>query len=465
MNKHYELVIIGAGAAGLSAAITASKHGLKVALLDEQNKVGGQIYRGIESISKERGAQLGDDYLHGKTLAEGFHLSGADYFPNTQVWSLNKQREIGIIKANKTQTITANQVIIATGAMERPVPFLGWNLTGVMNAGAGQVLFKSAGVVPEIPVVLAGSGPLLILLAAQYIRAGVTVKALLDMSTTENHLSALSKLPRALLKANYLIKGMQLQQELKQANVPMLEGVSDLKAFGDDDKLERVEFRHKGTLKTLDTQLLLTHFGVIPQVWLTQAAGCEHQWDARQKCWRPKQDQWGRTSLDGLLIAGDGGGIEGAKAAEYAGEITALQVVCLLGGIDQQQRNQLAKQAKKAKKSEHHIRPFLENWFAVSEDLLTRVEDETVICRCEEVSAGEIRAAIHQEHDDSNQVKFITRCGMGACQGRQCANAVAHIVAAETGKSVNISGLYRGRPPITPITIGQLASLPTEKRQ
>ncbi|MCK5897919.1 MAG: FAD-dependent oxidoreductase, partial [Methylococcales bacterium] len=207
MNKHYELVIIGAGAAGLSAAITASKHGLKVALLDEQNKVGGQIYRGIESISKERGAQLGDDYLHGKTLAEGFHLSGADYFPNTQVWSLNKQREIGIIKANKTQTITANQVIIATGAMERPVPFLGWNLTGVMNAGAGQVLFKSAGVVPEIPVVLAGSGPLLILLAAQYIRAGVTVKALLDMSTTENHLSALSKLPRALLKANYLIKG------------------------------------------------------------------------------------------------------------------------------------------------------------------------------------------------------------------------------------------------------------------
>ncbi|MCK4492685.1 MAG: FAD-dependent oxidoreductase [Methylococcales bacterium] len=462
MNKHYELVIIGAGAAGLSAAITASKHGLKIALLDEQNTVGGQIYRGVETVSEVRAVQLGEDYRYGKTLAEAFHLSGVDYFPNTQVWSLNKQREIGLIKANETQTLTADHVIIATGAMERPVPFLGWHLTGVMNAGAGQVLFKSAGVVPETPVVLAGSGPLLILLAAQYIRAGVTVKALLDMSTTENHISALSKLPRALLKAHYLIKGMHLQQELKQANVPILERVSELKAFGSDDKLATVEFMHKGMLKTLDTQLLLTHFGVIPHVWLTQAVGCEHLWNDSQQCWRPTHDQWGQTSLEGFLIAGDGGGINGAKAAEYAGEMTALQVVCLLGGIDQQQRNQFAKQAKKAKKSERHIRPFLERWFAVSEVLLSRVEDETLICRCEEVSAGEIREAIHQGHDDSNQVKFITRCGMGACQGRQCANAVAHIVASETGKSVKESGLYRGRPPVTPITIGQLAALAVE---
>ena len=463
MNKHYELIIIGAGAAGLSAAVTASKYGVNVAVFDEQNKVGGQIYRGIESVPKERGKQLGDDYLHGKTLAEAFKVSGADYFPNTQVYSLNKQRQIGIISANKAQTLTAHQVIISTGAMERPLPFLGWTLTGVMNAGAGQVLFKSAGIVPNKAVVLAGSGPLLILLAAQYVRAGVTVKALLDMSTTENHLSALPQLPRALLKANYLIKGVYLQQELKQANVPILEGVSELKAFGDADKLQRIEFMHKGKVTILETDLLLTHFGVIPQVWLTQAAGCEHQWDEHQQCWQPKHDDWGRTSLDGLLMAGDGGGIEGAKAAEYAGEITAIQAVYALGLIDKQQRQRLANQAKKAKKSEHHIRPFLERWFAVSEDLLRRVEDATIICRCEEVSAGEIREAIHQGHDDSNQVKFISRCGMGACQGRQCANAVSHIVAAETGKSVKESGLYRGRPPITPITIGQLASLHAEE--
>ena len=464
MNKHYDLVIIGAGAAGLSAAITADDYHLKVALIDEQATLGGQIYRGIESVPEKRGAQLGEDYLHGQSLAEAFRQTQVDYFPNTQVWSLNKHREISLIHNDKAKTLTAQQVILATGAMERPVPFLGWTLTGVMNAGAGQVLFKSSGVVPSEPVILAGSGPLLLLLGAQYARAGVTVKALLDMSTTANHIKSLTQFPKALLKMNYLIKGMTLQQELKKAGIPILEGVSSLKAFGEDDSLTSISFKHKGALKTFETTLLLTHFGVIPQVWLTQAAGCQHKWDDSQQCWRPKQDDWGRTNLDGILIAGDGAGINGAKFAEYAGEMTALQAVHALGVIDQQQRNKQAVRAKKAKKSERNIRPFLEAWFAISDDLLSDIPDRTLVCRCEEVSAGDIRRAIACEHDDSNQVKFITRCGMGPCQGRQCANAVAHIVASETGRSVASSGLYRGRPPVTPITIGQLAALHTEDK-
>ncbi len=464
MKKHYQLVIIGAGAAGLSAAITAAKQGLEIALIDEQAAVGGQIYRGIETSPKERGQQLGEDYLYGKKLAENFRLSTVDYFPNTQVWSLNKHREIAIIKNDKAQIITADQVIIATGAMERPVPFSDWTLPGVMNAGAGQVLFKSSGVVPDKELILAGSGPLLLLLASQYIRAGVKVNALLDMSTTANHINALSKLPRALLAAHYLLKGIKLQRELKQADVPVLTGVSELKAIG-KDKLSLISFKHKGKLKTLTTDLLLTHFGVIPHVWLTQAAGCEHFWDKSQQCWRPKQDSWGRTNLEGILIAGDGAGINGAKSAEYAGEISATQASYALGKIDKQQRNQQASIAKMAKKRERCIRPFLETWFAISADLLVIKDNDTLICRCEEIRAREIRAAIAVGHDDSNQVKFITRCGMGACQGRQCANAVAHIVAAETGKSLPESGLYRGRPPVTPISLGQLADLfPQEKK-
>jgi thioredoxin reductase len=376
MKKHYQLIIIGAGAAGLSAAIIAAKQGLHIAVIDEQAAVGGQIYRGIESSPQEWGQQLGEDYLYGKKLAETFRLSNVDYFPNTQVWSLNKQREIAIVKDDEAQIITAEQVIIATGAMERPVPFSGWTLTGVMNAGAGQVLFKSSGVVPDKELILAGSGPLLLLLASQYIRAGVKVKALLDMSTTVNHINALPKLPRALLTAHYLIKGMTLQEELKKAGVPLLEGVSELKAIG-EEKLNSISFKHKGKSKTLTTDILLTHFGVIPHVWLTQALGCAHFWDKSQQCWRPKQDSWGKTNLDGILIAGDGGGINGAKAAEYAGEIAATQVIYALGKIDKQQRNQQAKIAKSAKKRERCIRPFLEAWFASSADLLVTKDNET----------------------------------------------------------------------------------------
>ncbi len=458
MKKHYELAIFGGGAAGLAAAVTAAEQGIDVALFDEQPAIGGQIYRSIESVPKQRGQQLGKDYLHGEKLAEAFRKSKVDYFPNTQLWSLNQRREFSLVCDNRAETLTADQVIVANGAMERPVPFPGWTLPGVMNAGAGQILFKSAGVVPSDGVVLAGSGPLLLLLASQYIEAGVEVKALLDTTPQKNHLEALPEFPRALLAASYLFKGMLLQQDLKRAGVPLLHGVSDLQALG-EDRLQTVAFKHKGKMKTLDTDLLLTHFGVIPHIWLTQAAGCKHFWDEKQVCWRPAHDDWGRSSIDGILIAGDGGGINGARAAEHSGRVTAMQAIHALGQIDVHQRNRQAAKDKKAMQRERHIRPFLEAWFKIPRKLLATADDDTVVCRCEEVTAGEIRQTIRNGHADSNQVKFLTRCGMGPCQGRQCSNAVAHIVAAESGCSIQKAGLYRGRPPVTPLTLGQLASL------
>ena len=458
MKQQYELVIIGAGAAGMAAAVTAAEQGIDVALFDEQAAVGGQIYRNIESTPEQRGQQLGKDYLHGKQLAEAFRQSKIDYFPGSQVWSLTPQREIGIVRNNQTFYIQVEQVIVANGAMERPVPFPGWTLPGVMNAGAGQVLFKSAGVIPADGVVLAGSGPLLLLLASQYLNAGVEVKALLDTTPFANHLNALPYFPRALLAAHYLTKGLSLKQDLKRAGVPLLHGVSDLHAIG-EDRLQSVSFKHQGQQKSLETDLLLTHFGVIPHVWLTQAAACKHFWDTHQQCWRPSHNSWGQSSIKGILIAGDGGGINGAKAAEYAGRVAAIQAAYALGKIDKQQRQQLAGHHKKAVQRERHIRPFLEAWFKIPQELLSVPNNETLVCRCEEITAGQIRETIRNGHEDSNQVKFLTRCGMGPCQGRQCSNAVAHIVAAETGKSVQQAGLYRGRPPVTPLTLGQLANL------
>ncbi|MEA2093939.1 MAG: FAD-dependent oxidoreductase, partial [Pseudomonadota bacterium] len=165
MKDHYPLVIIGAGPAGLAAAVVATEHGLDVALLDEQPTPGGQIYRAMESIPAARAELLGTEYQRGRDLVSAFRDSGVEYFPDTQVWSLNHPREIGLLRGNTPAMITADQVLLANGAMERPVPFPGWTLPGVMNAGAGQILFKSHGIVPAAGVVLAGSGPLLLLLA------------------------------------------------------------------------------------------------------------------------------------------------------------------------------------------------------------------------------------------------------------------------------------------------------------
>ncbi len=234
MKNHYQLLIIGAGPAGLAAATVAAKEGISCAVLDEQATLGGQIYRSIEAVPDQRAQKLGFEYLRGKKLAAAFREIDAKYHPHTKVWSVNKEREVGLLQNNKASIITADQIIIASGAIERPVPFPGWTLPGIMQAGAGQILYKSAGIVPDNEVVLAGSGPLLLLLAWQYLHAGVEVKALLDVTPLGNHIIALPKFPRALLAHHYLTKGIAYQIELKRAGIPMLFGVSDLRAEGED---------------------------------------------------------------------------------------------------------------------------------------------------------------------------------------------------------------------------------------
>ncbi|MGR9100946.1 MAG: (2Fe-2S)-binding protein, partial [Gammaproteobacteria bacterium] len=213
----------------------------------------------------------------------------------------------------------------------------------------------------------------------------------------------------------------------------------------------------------IETPLLLTHFGVIPHIWLTRAAGCEHRWDDGQQCWRPRHDEWGNTSLEGILVAGDGAGINGARSAEHAGRLAAIQALYALGKLTGEQRRQMSAVDQKWMRDERHIRPFLEAFFTVPKNILATPDDVTVVCRCEEITAGQIRSAVAKGHGDSNQVKFLARCGMGPCQGRQCADAVAHITAEAAGKTVVETDHYRGRPPVAPLTLGQLATLFSEE--
>jgi len=464
VKTRYSLVIVGAGPAGLSASVVAANLGVDVALLDEQRMPGGQIYRAMESVPAERAMRLGEEYQRGRGLVSAMRESRVDYFPDSEVWSLNQRREIGLVHAGVARVIGADQVLIANGAMERPLPFPGWTLPGVMNAGAGQILFKAHGLVPADGVVLAGSGPLLLLLAWQYLHAGVAIEAILDLTPMHNHLRALPHLPRALLARHYLGKGLAYKKDLKRAGVQTLRNITDLHAAG-DGRLETITFRHKGRRRTLATQLLLTHFGVAPRIHLSQAAGCRHCWDDSQQCWRPLLDGWGNSSIDGILIAGDGAGIGGARAAEHAGRLAAWQMACALGRIDSDERDRLARDDRGWLRAERHVRPFLDAFFRIPGSLLVTSRDDTIVCRCEEITAGEIRAAVAQGHDDANQVKFLTRCGMGACQGRQCAASVAHIVAAQGGKHPANGGPFRGRPPVAPLTLGQLASLYPEESE
>ena len=183
MNKQkVDLIVLGAGPAGMSAALEARRHGLSVVVLDEQGSPGGQRYRHIHEVDARSRRVLGDDYGAGAELVTNFLQCGARYVGNAAIWQVTPQRQVHYLIDGRAEVLQGHHVLIATGAFERPMPIPGWTLPGVMTAGAGQILLKSAALVPQGPVVLAGCGPLLYLLAVQYLRAGIAIEALVDTS-------------------------------------------------------------------------------------------------------------------------------------------------------------------------------------------------------------------------------------------------------------------------------------------
>ena len=153
--EHHELIVVGGGPAGLAAAASAAQAGIECVLVDEQATPGGQIYRSVQNIPEQRAKLIGPDYQYGRELVMQFNASGAKLQSGTTLWNLGGNRELGILREGRASLLRAERVLIASGAMERPVPFPGWTLPGVMTAGAGQILLKSAGLVPKDGLVLA----------------------------------------------------------------------------------------------------------------------------------------------------------------------------------------------------------------------------------------------------------------------------------------------------------------------
>jgi NADPH-dependent 2,4-dienoyl-CoA reductase/sulfur reductase-like enzyme len=459
----WDAVVIGAGPAGLTAAARLAEGGAHVLLLDEQESPGGQIYRRVEHAGERAavGEILGADYGRGAALAVAMRRSGADYWPATGVWYVTPDREIWLTRAGRSHRLRARVVIVAAGAMERPVPVPGWTLPGAMTAGAVQILLKASGLVPveQRGLVLAGSGPLLYLLAQQLVAAGAPPAAVLDTTPLANRLASLRHLPRALGREarRVLAKGLALKAAIRRARVPSVNGVTDLRIEG-GERVEAVSYTARRRSHRIPAALVALHEGVIPAQQLARSIGCEHRWDAQQHAFRPVLDAWGNSSVEGVLVAGDGGGIGGARAAEHAGTLAALSALHRLGRIDTGERDRLAAPERTAYDAQMAIRPFLDRLYAPRAEIL-RPADAVLVCRCEEITAGQIREVVRSGCQGPNQAKSFLRCGMGPCQGRLCGPLVSQIIAGESRRSLDETGYFRVRPPIKPVTIGELAAV------
>jgi thioredoxin reductase/bacterioferritin-associated ferredoxin len=456
-----DVAVIGAGPAGLACATRLAQAGLSVVLLDEQETVGGQIYRAIERSDAQRREILGPDYVAGATLAADFARSGARYVPNASVWQVTRERSVHYLKDGKVGSFEAKRVVLATGALERPFPIPGWTLPGVLTAGAAQILLKSAGEVPTEAPVLVGCGPLLYLLGWQYVRAGVPIRALVDTTRNEDRWRAKRHLLSALRAWPDLRKGLQLIRALREAGVPIHEAADDLRIEGTrgEDGAERahaLSFSVRGVPQRIEANVILLHQGVVPNTQFTWSLRASHRWDDAQLCFTPQTDSWGELDVAGIFVAGDGGGIAGAQAAQAQGEVTALALAAQLDAIDQATRDRSAAPLLRRLADVRRIRPFLDSLYRPRDE--NRVpQDDVLICRCEEVSAGEVRRIVALGCEGPNQAKSFGRCGMGPCQGRMCGLTVTEVIADARKVPPASVGYYRIRPPIKPLTLGELA--------
>ncbi len=319
-----DVAIIGAGPAGMAAAVEAAGRGLSAIVLDEQAAPGGQIYRGIEAAAPERRAVLGADYAAGLDLVEAFRASGAEYLPHATVWNVDADHAIDVALPGGSRRIRAGAIVVATGAIERPTPLPGWTLPGVTTAGALQILLKAHGIVGD-DVVFAGAGPLLWLVASQMVAAGVPPRAIVETVPRRRYLDAARHLPSAARAPAYLRKGLAMMRAVRRAGVPVHTGASDIRIEG-ERAAEAVGFLAGGRRQRVETGTVALHQGVVPNQQVTRLLGCRHVWDARQFCFVPALDDSLETSVPGIFVAGDGAGIGGAKVSALRGRLAALRI-------------------------------------------------------------------------------------------------------------------------------------------
>ena len=472
MSAAFDLAIVGAGPAGMAAAITAADLGLNVALLDEQPEPGGQIYRGIERLAATRPQHLdwlGPDYAAGLELTRALRNTKLEYFDQAQVWQIEPAVDgrlfykRHITKSGAAGILTAKKFLIAPGAMERPMPVPGWTLPGVMTCGAAQTVLKAHGLAPSGRFVLAGCGPLLLLLATQLLRAGVKPAAILE--TEINRWSALPRLPGFLAAPGYLSKGLALLRDIKAAGIAYHKGVTHLAIKGDTQARE-IEYTAGGATHAMPVDTVFLHQGVVPNGNLAWSLRLQHEWDDVQRAFRPALDAYGRSSNAAILVAGDAGGIIGAKGAEAMGRIAACAAAIDTGKLTLNAGNERANDARAELAKHRGARPFLDTLYRPQQPWIAPPDADTVVCRCEEVRAGEIRRLVtEQQCPGPNQMKSFVRCGMGPCQGRLCGLTTVELIAECRGLPVQEIGYYRIRSPIKPVTVGDLATLDVPQRE
>ncbi|WP_416465306.1 FAD-dependent oxidoreductase [Sphingomonas sp. VDB2] len=446
------IIIVGAGPSGTRAAQACVQAGIRPIVIDEGRRDGGQIYRRQpDNFTRPYAKLYGTEAGRARALHETFDglKAAIDYRPETLVWNIAKDH-VWTASATVQEAIPFDALLLCTGATDRLMPVKGWHYAGAYSLGGSQVALKSQAVSIGHKVVFMGSGPLLYLVASQYVEAGADVAAVLDTSPFSARLKAL---PDLLSMPSVLWNGVALTRTLKRAGVMVQHGVTPVEIMGDAESgVGGVRFfAGSGREETIACDAVAMGHHLRPETQLADLARCAFAFDPGTRQWLPERDGDGRSSVAGVYLAGDGAKILGARSAEASGRLAALAALGNLGlPIDKGEMTSLRSEVGQYARFARGLAKAFP-WPARQAPALP---DDAILCRCEGVTAGDLRAVMRETGaQEANRAKAFSRVGMGRCQGRYCGLAAAELIAAEAGVPVEQVGRLRGQAPVKPLPI------------
>jgi thioredoxin reductase/bacterioferritin-associated ferredoxin len=457
-----DVAVIGAGPAGMAAALAAAEAGAAVAVCDEYPRPGGQFFKRAGGEFGLAPAHLGREHEHGERLRRALADGRIRLLAETLVWGAFGEHDLMLYRENRSEALRARAVVLATGAYDRPVPFPGWTLPGVITAGGAQSLAKTQWVKPGERMLLAGAGPFALPVADSLLRAGVEIVAIVEATRPREwwrHAAALwGQWPR-------FAEALAYRRTLRRARVPVLFGHKLVRAEGTESveravvaAVDRGWRARPGTERRLAVDAIATGYGFLPNTELADSMGCRLRWDAHGQAWFVVADERQATSRAGVFAAGEITGIAGCAIALDEGRIAGLSAAEHVGALERERAASLRRAVEPGRRRRQRFADMINVLFGPRPGLFEGLAGDTLVCRCEEVSAGEIRACVGAGCASPKEVKDWTRAGMGLCQGRICRSLVAQIVAEERGVAPGDVPRASVRPPVKPVPMGALAA-------
>ncbi|GAA1297904.1 FAD/NAD(P)-binding oxidoreductase [Planotetraspora silvatica] len=488
MPYTHDVAVVGAGPAGLAAAVESAEAGLAVVLVDAAGQPGGQYWRHYDESHARPGDHRGHHGWSAFTrLRDRLDVLTADgrihYLPGHQVWLITRDDpgvftlrvtrsfggsagRVGAGVSGGTETgpsraVAARALILCPGGYDRQLPVPGWDLPGVMAAGGAQALLKGHRTLAGRRAVVAGTGPFLLPVATGLARAGASLAAVVEANGT---LGWLRDPVGAMSVPGKGVEALQYAVLMARHRIPYRRRTVIREILGEDRveavRMARVdrEGRLTGPDREVAADLVALGWGFTPSLELPLMLGVDTRKDVDGSL-VVVVDDLQRSSVDGVYVAGEATGVGGAALAVAEGRLSAL---ALSASLRRPATAAVVRRLQRAIRRGRKFAAAMHRAYPVPGAWTEWLAEPTLVCRCEEVSYGDLLRACHDlGAEDARTLKMLARPGMGWCQGRMCGFATAEIASCLSGRETTAEDLrsLSTRSLAFPVTLGELAAL------